>query len=100
VILSIWLDDIHVKSGMSSVYRRDFDHGIVLVNPSDMPMTATLERPFRKILGTVSPEINDGTLVSSVTLAGGLFTNGIGDAIFLIDRDETPPSAVDNLSGL
>jgi len=28
-----WVSDIHVNQGVTNVYRRDFDNGIVLVNP-------------------------------------------------------------------
>lgn len=94
---SVWFDDVHVQLGVSSVYRRDFDHGIVLVNPSDSPMTVTLEKQYKKILGIHDPVTNDGSLVSSVTLAGAQFNNAVGDALFLLNVDLTAPSAVSNL---
>jgi hypothetical protein len=86
----VWLDDVHFQAGVSNLYRRDFQNGIVLVNPSGTPMTVPLERPFRKIAGSVSPEVNDGSTVTSVTVPPS-------DAIFLIGDDVTPPAAVNNL---
>ncbi len=72
------LDGIHLQAGASSVYRRDFDRGIVLVNPGQTARTFVLERPYRRILGTVSPEVNDGSTSATVTLQAL-------DAIFLVD---------------
>ncbi|MBI4057455.1 MAG: hypothetical protein HY399_07930 [Elusimicrobia bacterium] len=91
----VWLDDIHVQQGITDVYRRDFDNGIVLVNPYDIPLTVPLERSYQKINGTVSPEINDGSIVFSVTLTP---SPPIGDAIFLLNGpDTTPPGKPKNL---
>ncbi len=85
-----WLDDVHFQSDVSNLYRRDFQNGIVLVNPSGIPMSVPLERPFRKIAGSVSPDVNDGSSVSNVTVPPS-------DALFLIGDDVTPPAAVTNL---
>ncbi|MBI4057499.1 MAG: carbohydrate binding domain-containing protein [Elusimicrobia bacterium] len=90
----VWLDDIHVQQGVTSVYRRDFQNGIILVNPTETALAVNLEKPYRKILGTVSPEINDGSTVTSVNLAATSIFTGIGDALFLLDPDAvdtTPP---------
>src|SRR5262249_5578590 len=81
----VWLDDVQVQAGSNNYYRRDFDRGIVLVNPNLTAQTIQLEKPYKKILGTVSPEINDGSVVGSVTLAGTQFSNAVGDAIFLLN---------------
>ena len=55
----MWLDDIHLQNDVTNLYRRDFQNGIVLVNPAAQVMTAPLEREYRKILGTRDPVIND-----------------------------------------
>jgi hypothetical protein len=53
----------------SGVWRRDFDNGIVLVNPKgNGPRTVSLGGAFRKLLGTQAPSVNDGSTVTSVTL--------------------------------
>jgi len=93
-----WIDNIHVQSGATAVWRRDFENGIVLVNPGAIAQTIALERPYRKILGTVNPQLNDGSRVSSLTLAGTNTGGGIGDGIFLLTLDETPPSSIDDLT--
>ena len=40
------VDDL-LKDG---VYRRDFEKGIVLVNPSSIPVTVTLDKPMQRVL--------------------------------------------------
>jgi hypothetical protein len=86
----VWFDDCHFQSGASTVFRRDFQNGIVLVNPSDAAMTVPLERSFRRIAGRADPLINDGQVVTQTTIAPS-------DAIFLIGSDITPPAAVTDL---
>jgi hypothetical protein len=53
----------------SGVYRRDFQNGIILVNPKgNGTRTVTLETNFRKLKGSQAPSVNNGQLVKSVTL--------------------------------
>ncbi len=92
----IWFDDIRVQAGIGNVFRRDFDRGSVLLNPYNLPMTIQLEKPFRKIRGTVNPTLNDGSIVTSVTLTPDV-GYGIGDAIFLLNVDVTPPATITDL---
>ncbi len=94
----VWLDDIRVQPGFTSLYRRDFDHGTVLVNPGLQTQTVQLDKPYYKILGTINPSLNDGSMVSQVTVAGTSGNAGIGDALFLVDMDKTPPSKIQDLS--
>ena len=52
------------------VYRRDFQHGVVLVNPKgNGTQTVTIGPGFRHFRGTQDPEVNDGAPVTQVTLA-------------------------------
>lgn len=51
------------------MYQRGFDHGLVLVNPQGSPVTVTLNPGYRKIKGTQVPAINDGGVVTQVTLS-------------------------------
>jgi len=83
----VWVDDCHLQVGSSSVYRRDFQNGTVLINPSSNPLTVPLEHPFRKIHGSADPFVNDGSTVSQVTI-------GALDALFLIGTDQIPPSPI------
>jgi len=62
------------------VYRRDFQRGIVLANFSRNSVTLSLERAYRKIKGIQAPNINDGSLATSVTLPAK-------DAIILLNPD-------------
>lgn len=50
-------------------WRRDFQNGIVLINPSQMTKTVDLNGTFRKILGDQDPKFNDGSVVTQVSLA-------------------------------
>jgi hypothetical protein len=51
------------------VYRRDFDNGIVLVNPKgNGPQTVTVEAGFKHINGSQVPAINNGQSVQTITL--------------------------------
>lgn len=88
---SVWLDDVHFQSGLSTVYRRDFQNGIVLVNPSfQSGADVVLPRPFRRILGSGDPFTNDGS-------TGMVQYVGPADALFLIGDDMYPPSRVTDL---
>ena len=86
----VWLDGVHFQQGVYSVYRRDFQNGIVLVNPSSTAQNVQLETAFRRILGTADPTVNNG-LNSTSQMVGAM------DALFLIGTDRTPPAAVDDL---
>ena len=75
-----WFDEFDAKLGaamskpqtaawQSGVYRRDFEKGIVLVNPKgNGPHEVTLEGDFVKIKGAQDPKVNDGSTVRKVTL--------------------------------
>ncbi len=75
-----WYDEYNVNLGaalqpavtaawQNGVYRRDFQNGIVLVNPrGNSRQTVRLGGTFHKILGTQDPRTNNGQAVTSVTL--------------------------------
>jgi hypothetical protein len=53
----------------NGVYRRDFENGIVLVNPKGNGMkTVTLETDFKHISGKQAPSVNSGQTARTVTL--------------------------------
>jgi hypothetical protein len=86
----VWIDDVHFQPGVTNVYRRDFQNGIVLVNPASQSMTVDLGRDYRKILGTLDPATNDGSTVTQTTVPPS-------DALFLIGDDRIAPSAIMDL---
>ncbi|MEO5987486.1 MAG: putative glycoside hydrolase [Candidatus Eisenbacteria bacterium] len=88
----IWFDDIHFQQGATSLYRRDFQNGTVLVNPSDQLLQVPLGGTFQRILGLVAPGINDGATVTSVSV-------NPNDALFLLspNTDIIPPAAVNDM---
>jgi hypothetical protein len=83
----VWLDDVHFQNGVTSVYRRDFQNGAVLVNPGAVPQSVVLERPFRRISGLATPSVNDG-VESATVLVPAM------DARFLIGVDVIAPAQV------
>jgi hypothetical protein len=52
----------------TDVWRRDFERGVALVNASGAPATVRLGIAFTKIDGKQVPAVNDGTVVSAVTI--------------------------------
>ncbi len=75
-----WFDEFDVELGSATssppfvewkngVWRRDFEHGIALVNPTKQPVTVDLEGGFSRLSGKQAPEINSGAQATSVTLA-------------------------------
>lgn len=89
----VWLDDAHFQQGVTNLWRRDFQNGIVLVNPDVTPMTAPLERAYRRIQGVTDPVTNDGAIVTQITVPPS-------DARFLIGDDQIPPAAVNDIRPL
>lgn len=54
----------------NGVWRRDFEHAIVLVNPrGNGSRTVSLGGTFTKLSGSQAPSINNGATVTSVTLS-------------------------------
>lgn len=85
----VWLDDLHLQSGTTTLYRRDFANGTVLVNPGPTDLTVPLGAGYRRILGSVAPAVNDGTLAPTLTVPSH-------DARFVIaaGTDTIPPAAI------
>jgi hypothetical protein len=54
----------------NGVYAREYEYGLVLVNPNPESKTVVLNQLYGKINGTQVPEINDGSIVSEVVLNG------------------------------
>jgi hypothetical protein len=65
------------KPTARGVWRRDFQNGVVLVNPTYLPQTIGLEQPYRMILGKAAP--NYGYIVTGVSIPPQ-------DALFLLRR--------------
>jgi hypothetical protein len=54
----------------NGIYRRDFENGIALNNSTGSTLTVSLGGTFKKLKGTQNPTLNDGALVTSVTIPG------------------------------
>jgi hypothetical protein len=85
----LWIDDVHCQQGATSVWRRDFQNGMIMINPGTTPLTVPLGATWRRILGTVDPATNDGSSITTVTV-------NPSDATFLLRSgvDNIPPAAV------
>jgi hypothetical protein len=76
----VWFDEYDSKLGQAvmppvttawqkGVFRRDFENGIVLVNPKgNGAVEVTLEEDFRRLLGKQAPTVNNGQLTRKVLL--------------------------------
>lgn len=50
------------------VWKREYDHGIAIVNPTQQSQNVDLGGEYEKIIGQQDPKVNDGSIVSQVTL--------------------------------
>ena len=57
------------KNLTAGVWRRDFENGVVLVNSTDQPRKVELKEELERIRGAQAPDVNDGSVATSVTLA-------------------------------
>lgn len=51
------------------VWRRDYEGGVALVNPTESAVTVTLEPGFHRLRGKQAPQVNDGQPAGRITLA-------------------------------
>lgn len=65
---TVWIDGVMLQQGNADVWRRDFGGGIALVNATNSPQTVDLGGEFQKIQGRQDRSVNDGSLVTQVTL--------------------------------
>jgi len=65
---TVFIDDARLQAGSREVWRRDFSGGTALVNATARERRVELGATFRKILGSQVPKVNDGALVTQVTL--------------------------------
>lgn len=74
-----WFDEYEYKLGQplsppqtepwqEEIWRRDFEHGVVLLNPTNEPRKVTLEPGLRRLAGKQDAELNDGSAVTRLTL--------------------------------
>lgn len=98
-----WFDEYDVPLGRAisspprypwqhGVWRRDFAGGVALVNPSDSPVTVTLEPGLRRFSGKQDPAVNNGRPVTRLTV-------GARDGIILVRAPAGGATAPANVSG-
>ena len=91
-----WVDSVYVFAGSANLLRRDFQNGIALANATPLAKTVELGGEFLKISGAQDPDINDGSRVTSLTLAPY-------DGVLLVRPDESelpPPPAAGRIGDL
>jgi hypothetical protein len=77
----VWFDEFDLELGkpiekaqlvpwQGRVYRRRFEHGMVVVNPDRNPARVRIEPGFRRFRGTQDPRVNDGQPVGELVLPG------------------------------
>ena len=64
----MWLDSVFVFEGSANVLRREFENGIVLANATPLAKTVNLGDTFQKINGRQDSAVNNGKVVTQVTL--------------------------------
>lgn len=92
-----WYDEFDVDLGFpvdqpqtapwsDGVYRREFDNGVVLVNPrGNGSRTVNVGSGLKRFRGTQAPSFNDGSSVTTLTLADA-------DGIILVWEDAPDPA--------
>jgi hypothetical protein len=85
----VWIDDVHLQSGASSVYRRDFAKGTAVLNNTLSQVSVPLGRTYYRILGAQDPVNNNGQPETQVTL-------GPNSGIILLT---TPPNYPADIPG-
>ena len=91
---AVAFDNIRLVEGTGGVWRRDFENGIVLVNPTPAPLFVSQaeiagprsRRDVRRIAGTQAPAWNDGSAVTS-----GVWLPA-GDGIILLAARHAAPT--------
>ena len=54
----------------NGIFKREFDNGLVLVNPNKYKVEMKLGKKYKKIKGRQVEEINDGSITDSIVLEG------------------------------
>jgi len=56
------------KNLVPGVWRRDFQNGVVLINSTAQPQKISFDQDLEKLRGSQAPDVNDGGVISSVTI--------------------------------
>lgn len=71
------------------LWRRDFTHGVVLLNSTNAPQSVRFENPVDRISGTQDPSVNSGAPITDVTIAaadGLVFLKPISELLGVVFR--------------
>ncbi|MEI7980075.1 MAG: carbohydrate binding domain-containing protein [Bacteroidota bacterium] len=65
---TVWIDDVSLEKVTPAVYRRNFENGTVICNPTTQAKTILLGKDYRHILGNQDPVVNNGSSCTTVTV--------------------------------
>jgi hypothetical protein len=85
---SVWLDDVSLRAGDTSLFRRDFEHGVVLLNYTNQTRTVDLGGTFWR------PRVTGSFLYNGARVTEELVP--YSDARIVL-RDSTPPDPPDTV---
>jgi hypothetical protein len=63
---TVWIDDVSMRMGQPAVYRRDFEHGIVLLNYNPTAVTVPLDGTYKRLDVPGSSVWNGGYITSEL----------------------------------
>jgi hypothetical protein len=63
---TVWLDDVSLRTGDTTLYRRDFDNGVALLNYTNVPQTVDLGGTFWRLRIEGHPVFDGAPVVSEM----------------------------------
>lgn len=63
---TVWLDDVSLREGETTVFRRNFERGVVLLNYTPTPQTIDLGGTYERLRIPGSTEFDGSTLTSEI----------------------------------
>jgi hypothetical protein len=63
---TVWLDDVSLRGGDTTIFRRDFDNGVVLLNYTSSPQRVDLGSSYRRLTIAGSPVWDGATVRTEV----------------------------------
>ncbi|MFQ5599970.1 MAG: putative glycoside hydrolase [Candidatus Krumholzibacteriia bacterium] len=94
---TVWIDDVSLREGDTSLFRRDFDNGVVLLNYTRSTQVAALETTFYR-LWIPGSDAFDGAAVTSETIPPSDARIVLRDSVEALAPPDSTPSDVAELS--
>jgi hypothetical protein len=65
----VQIKNVQLVGVQAFVWQRDFTHGTIVVNPTDIVQRLPLDRPYRLLAGDQDPWANSGQRVRTADVA-------------------------------